>query len=142
MLEQNKVVLRRFIDEVFTKGNIAAIDQLVAADFVNHNPLPGATPDREGFKRGIAMLRAAFPDLHYIDEDMIAEGDKVVGKGIFRGTHRGELMGIAPTGKQVNLAGIAVFRVRGGKITDRWATLDMLGLMQQLGAIPAPGQGR
>ncbi|MSQ22543.1 MAG: ester cyclase [Dehalococcoidia bacterium] len=139
MSEQNKAVLRRFIEEVFNKGNTAAVDQLVAPDFVNHNPLPGATPDREGFKRGIAMLRAAFPGLHYIEEDMIAEGDKVVGKGVFRGTHLGELMGIGPMGKQVNLAGIAIFRVSGGKITARWATLDMLGLMQQLGVIPAQG---
>lgn len=136
--ETNKALIRRLMDEVVNGGNLDAIDQIVAPDFVNHNPLPGAAADREGFRRAFHNLHAAFPDLHVIDTDLIAEGDRVVTLRGFEGTHNGPFMGVPPTGKRIVLDGMTVFRVENGQITERWGVLDMLGVMQQLGLIPEP----
>jgi len=140
-VEENKAIELRFLEEVVNKGNLAVIDELVAANFIDHSALPGAAPDREGYKQFFAMTRTAFPDFHSTLEDMIAEGDKVVERFTVRGTHKGEFMGIAPTGKQVEVEGIAIHRLAGGKIVEDWFSMDMLGMMQQLGVVPAPGQG-
>lgn len=135
-VETNKAVIRRLMDEVVNAGNLDVIDELLAPDFVNHNPLPGATPDRDGFKQAFQNLHAAFPDLHVIDTDLIGEEDRVVTLRGFEGTQNGPFMGVPPTGKRIILDGMTVFRVVNGQIAERWGVLDMLGVMRQLGLIP------
>ena len=139
MSEENKALARRYVEEVVNKGNLAVIDELAAADFVEHNPFPGQAPGIEGEKQLIGMMRAAFPDLHSTIEDVIAEGDKVVLRATTRGTHKGEFMGIPPTGKQVTVTEIHIMRFVGGKGVEHWAEVDMMGMMQQLGVAPTPG---
>ncbi len=139
-IEENKAIELRFLEEVVNKGNLAVIDELCAANFVDHTALPGLAPDREGYKQFFAMSRSALPDFHSTLEDMIAEGDKVAERFTGRGTHKGEWMGIAPTGKQVTIQGMAIHRITDGKIVENWANMDMLGVMVQLGVVPPPGQ--
>lgn len=136
--QENKAIVRRINEEVWEKGNLAAVDEIFAAQYVDHNPLPEMTPDREGLKQSVTMMRAAFPDLHTRTEDLVAEGDKVVNRWTASGTHKGEFMGIAPTGKQVTVAGIQICRIVAGKVVEDWTEVDMLGMMQQLGVIPSP----
>lgn len=135
-MEANKALIRRLMDEVVNAGNLDAVDELLAPNFVNHNPLPGATPDRDGFKQAFRNLHAAFPDLHVISPDLIAEGDRVVALRGFEGTHDGPFMGVSATGKHIVLDGITVFRVVDGRIAERWGVLDTLGVMRQLGILP------
>ena len=139
-IEENKAIELRFLEEVVNKGNLAVIDELCAANFVDHTALPGVTPDREGYKQFFAMSRSALPDMHSTLEDMIAEGDKVAERFTIRGTHKGEWMGIAPTGKQVTVQGMAIHRITGGKIVEDWSNIDMLGILQQIGVVPPLGQ--
>ncbi len=139
-LEENKAIELRFHEEVVNKGNLAIIDELVAANFVQHDAPPGLSADREGMKQFFAMAHSAFPDFHSTLEDMFAEGDKVVQRFTARGTHKGEWMGIAPTGKQITISGIAIHRITDGKIVEGWTSMDMLGALQQLGVVPPPGQ--
>jgi steroid delta-isomerase-like uncharacterized protein len=139
-LEENKAVVRRWIEGGYGRGNLDLIEEMIAPDFVNRTPLPGQPPTREGVAGGVRGLRAAFPDLAVTIEEIVAEGDLVVTRDVSRGTHRGPFAGIPPTGRQVTVSRIAIFRVKDGRITEHWANVDMLGLMQQLGAIPAPGQ--
>ncbi len=109
-------------------------------DFVDHDALPGQSPDREGHRQILAAFRSAFPDLKVTTEDVVVEGDKVVSRWTARGTHQGELMGIAPTGNGVTIKGIDVLRIAGGRIAERWAQFNSLEVMQQLGAIPSAEQ--
>jgi predicted ester cyclase len=139
-LEENKAKMRRFHEEVLNRGNLSVVDELLTTDFVEHAAPPGTAPGAEGVKQMIMMFRTAFPDLHLTEEDWIAEGDKVVCRYTIRGTHKGEFMGIAPTGKQVVITGIEIVRFEGGKPVEHWEEMDMLGLLQQLGAIPTPGR--
>ncbi len=139
MSEQNKAFVRRLIDEVIGKGNFALVDELVAADYVGHTPFP-ETNTREGHKQFFAALRQAFPDLQITVEDQLAEGDKVVTRWTARGTHKGEFAGIPPTGKRAVMTGIDIDRIANGKLAECWSNTDHLGLMQQLGVIPTPGQ--
>ena len=138
-VEENKAIELRFLEEVVNKGNLAVMDEIIAANFVDHTALPGVAPDREGYKQFFAMTRSAFPDFHSTLEDMIAEGDKVVQRFTARGTNKGEWMGNAPTGKRIELGGIAIHRLASGKIVENWASMDMLGMMMQLGVVPPPG---
>jgi steroid delta-isomerase-like uncharacterized protein len=141
--EENKTVVRRFLEEIFTAGNLELVDELFAPDFVLHDPvLPEEVSGPEGMKRYVSMYRVAYPDTHFTIEDQIAEGDEVVTRWTGQGTHEGELMGIPPTGKQVTVTGIEVDRVSSGKIQETWVNYDALGMMQQLGVVPAPEQGR
>lgn len=138
-IEQNKTIVRRFIEEVISKGNLAVIDELIAPDYIYHAPgMEVSGPD--GMKQLFTMLRTAFPNWHETVEDMIAEGDKVVFRVTGNGTHKGEFMGIPPTGKQVTMKGIDIVHIEGGKLVEHWANFDQLSLMQQLGVIPAPEQ--
>ncbi len=139
-LEENKAIELRFLEEVVNKGNLDVIDEHCAANFVDQTALPGTAPDREGYKQFFAMSRSALPDFHSTLEDIIAEGDKVAERFTVRGTHKGEWMGIAPTGKQVTVQGMAIHRITDGKIVENWANMDMLGVMVQLGVVPPPGQ--
>lgn len=138
-VEENKAIVRRFVDNV-NQANFDGLDELVVSDYVDHNAFPGQEPGREGLKKAYAMFLAAFPDVYFILEDVIAEGDKVVGRGVISGTHKGEFFGVPPTGKQVKWTGTRTFTLKGGKLTEGWIDLDMLGLMQQIGAGNAPGQ--
>jgi steroid delta-isomerase-like uncharacterized protein len=133
--EENKAITRRFVDEVQTEGNIGAIDEYLADSFVNHSIPPGFPPDREGVKQLFTMFRTAFPDFRAVIHDMVAEGDEVVTRKTFYGTHEGEFLGIPATGKEVTIELIDILRLADGKITDHWNVVDQLGLMQQLGVI-------
>jgi steroid delta-isomerase-like uncharacterized protein len=137
---QNKTIAKRFNEDVWGRGDEAALEELFAPDFVDHGALPSQTPDREGHKQTLAAFRSAFPNLSVSTDDIIAEGDEVVSRWTARGTHQGELMGISPTGKEVTITGIDVLRIADGKVVERWAEYDSLGMMQQLGVVPEPGQ--
>ena len=134
--EENKAITRRFVDEVQIGGNISAIDEFLADNFVNHSAPPGLPPDREGVKQLFTMFRTAFPDFRAVIHDQVAERDKVVTRKTFYGTHEGAFLGIPATGKEVTIELIDILRLADGKITDHWNVVDQLGLMQQLGAIP------
>lgn len=134
-IEQNKTIVREFIDGLFTNGDLGAVDVFLAEDFVNHDPPFGATADREGMRAAGAMFRAAFPDWHSDPGLLIGEGDLVVEQFTASGTQRGEIMGVPATGRTVRLNGINVFRVRDGRIVERWGRLDDLGLLSQLGLV-------
>jgi len=137
--EENKVLVQRSYDEFFNTGNLALVDQFHANDYVAHiislPPIQGL----EAIKQLASGYFRAFPDLHITLEDMVAEGDKVMTRVSWRGTHKGEFIGIPPTGKQVRDR-MYEYRIAGGKIAEWWDYSDNLGLMQQLGVIPAPGQ--
>jgi steroid delta-isomerase-like uncharacterized protein len=139
MSEENKATMRRFVEEWFNQGNLALFDELVSPDFVNHSAPPGVPPTREGWKQLATMFKAAFPDMQLHIEDEIAEGDQITIRFTAHGTHRGELMGIPATGKEINIGGISMARIAGGKIMERWEEFDMMGMMQQLGVVPTPG---
>lgn len=137
--DTNKALVRRYIDEV-NRMNLDALDELVAADYVDHNGLPGMPPGREGLKLAYGLFSAAFPDVYFTLEDLVAEGDRVAARGTVRGTHRGDFFGLPATGKQATWTGIHIFRLADGQAVEGWLELDQLSLMQQLGAIPASRQ--
>ncbi len=134
----NKEIVRRVATEPWT-GNFDVVDELVAEDYVGYDPaMPEPTRGREGVKQFYSEFLAAYPDASLTIEHQIAEGDYVATRWTGRGTQKGDLMGIPATGKQVTVSGITVSRLKGGKIAEEWITWDTLGMMQQLGAIPAP----
>jgi steroid delta-isomerase-like uncharacterized protein len=139
MSEENKALVRRQLEEVFNKHNPGAVDQFFGPDYVNHNAPPGLPNDREGLKASVSGFLSAFPDLKVTSDFQVAEGDKVVMRYTATGTHTGELMGMPATGKRVHMTGISIARVAGGKIVEEWNEADMMGMMQQLGVVPAPG---
>jgi steroid delta-isomerase-like uncharacterized protein len=139
--EQNKALVRRFFEEIMNGNNLSLIDEFVAPDFVEHEAMPGAASGREGFRQTSIMFRSAFPDLKATINDMIAEGDKVAMSVTFTGTHKGEFMGMAPTGERFSMNAHDIMRIENGKLKEHWGVSDMMGMMQQLGAIPAPGEG-
>ncbi len=137
MSENNKAVVRRLLEEVWNKGNLSLVDELFTPNFEFHD---ASTPDLgrgpESERKRVTLYRNAFPDLRITIEDMIAEGETVVTRWTCRGTHKGDLSGIAPTGKQITISGITVGRFANGKIAQGYANWDALGLMQQLGVVP------
>jgi len=135
----NKEIIRRLYDEVFVKWNLAVVDELVSADFVCHAMPPGTPPGPAGFRQFYGTIRTTFADVRYTVEDLIAEGDKVVVRWKWDATHRGDFLGIPPTGGPAPLTGIAIYRLADGKIVERWVEVDLLGLGQRLGAkfVPA-----
>lgn len=137
MTQENKALIRRTIEEIYNQGNLAAVDQYVASDFVIHAP-SGDIHGPAGAKQFVAMLREAFPDFHMTIEDQVADGDRVVTRWTAEGTHLGEFQGIPPTGKHGKMTGIDIDRIVDGKAVECWTNTDDLGLMQQLGVIPAP----
>jgi steroid delta-isomerase-like uncharacterized protein len=134
----NKEVTRRFSAEVWGEGNAALADELIAPDLVEHTPFPAQTPGLEGHKQVLAMFRSAFPDLKVTVDDVIAEGDMTYLAWHGDGTHTGQLMNIPATGKPVHVTGMDILRLENGKIKERWAEINALALMMQLGVIPAP----
>lgn len=134
---RNKALLRRFYEELSSQGDLGAIPELVAEDFVEHHRLRGAPPGREGLAALVTTTWCtAFPDMRETCEDLIAEGDKVVGHFTMRGTQSGEFMGIPPTGRSVTMSGIDIDRVAGGRIVEFWYGEHLLEFIQQLGAVP------
>jgi steroid delta-isomerase-like uncharacterized protein len=134
--DRNKALLRRFYEELWNQGNLEAIPELISEDFVDHHALPGAPPSRERLAALVTTWRTAFPDMRESVEDLIAEGDKVVGRFTMRGTHDGAFMGVPPTSRSVTMSGIDIVRVADGKIAEFWYGEHLLELMQQLGAAP------
>jgi steroid delta-isomerase-like uncharacterized protein len=139
MLADMKVLVRRLFEEVWNQGNLAAIDELFAPSYIRYDPAAPEAKGLAGFKQLVVMLRTAFPDLHFTLEEIIAEDDKVMTRALLRGTHRGEYLGIAPTGKPVAVMGMVVLRVTQGKFQEGWLMMDNLGLLQQLGMVPPVG---
>lgn len=136
--ETNKTVVRRYLDEAISRGDLARLDELCAADLAWPGVGVGDLPNREALKQVLAPFLAAFPDRRVTTEALVAEGDQVVARYTWRGTHAGEFFGIPPTGKTVAVAGTSVYRLADGKVAESWWQEDVLGLMQQLGAIPVP----
>jgi steroid delta-isomerase-like uncharacterized protein len=132
--EQNKELLRHFSHEIINQGNMGVADQIIAPDYLNHNPVPGQAPGLDGFKRSIMSMRLAFPDLTETIEAMITEGDLVSVRATRRGTHEGTYMGIPGTHRPVTIPTMYFARVINGKITDIWLNWDILGMLQQIGA--------
>ena len=142
MSEQNKAIARRAIEEVFSaKGNLDVADEIFAPNYVHHDPAsPEDIRGPEGAKEFAGMYRTAFPDVQLSTQEQIAEGDMVVTRWVANGTHQGEIMGIAPSGNRVTVAGTSIDRIVDGKIEETWDNYDALGMMQQIGAIPSPEQ--
>ena len=134
--EQNITLVRRFIEEAQTRHNLAAVDEYMSPEFVDHSAPPGLPSDREGVKMQFAMFFAALPDLEAIIHDQVADAAKVVTRKTLRGTHRGDLLGMSPTGKRIEIEVIDILAIREGKITDHWNLVDHLGMLKQLGALP------
>lgn len=137
-IEDNKAIIRRIGEEFWNQGRPEVLDEVFADDVVDHNPAPGQPPGREGIKLVNLGFRTAMPDMQMTVDDVLAEGDKVMWRWTAQGTHQGPLMGIPPTGKRATISGISIDRFVDGRIVERWLQMDMLGLLQQLGAIPAP----
>jgi predicted SnoaL-like aldol condensation-catalyzing enzyme len=133
-----KAIDLRYIDEVLNGRNLDAIDQICAESYVSHVPgMPDM--DRAGDKQLVGSMFAGFPDLEFEVGDQIAEGDRVLHTLTGRGTHQAEFMGIPPTGRRVEVTGMNINRIAGGKIAESWGVIDILGLLQQLGVVPTPG---
>jgi len=139
-VEENKAIARRIYEE-FNRRNLPVFYELHAANYVGHFPGMEDIHGPEGLKQFTTIALSAFPDYHQTIEDLIAEGDKVVVRFTATATHKGEFMGIAPTGKQATWMGFEVLRIVGGKCVEAWVVADELGMLQQLGVIPTPGQG-
>lgn len=137
--ESNKALIRRGFEEGMNQRKLNVFDEFVGAAYVNHNmPAPGPGPG--GLKQVLAMFVEAFPDMQITVEQSIGEGEKVCTQGTWRGTHKGAFMGVPATGKAVKVGYIDLWRFENGKAVENWVQMDLLGLMQQLGVVPAPGQ--
>jgi steroid delta-isomerase-like uncharacterized protein len=138
-MTDNKAIIRRSFEELFTRGDLSVADEIFAADYVGHDPaLPHDIHGPEEFKQFVRMYRSAFPDLELTIEDQIADGDEVVTRFTARGTHRGELMGIPPTGRTVVVTGVSIDRLVDGKSVESWTHYDVMSMIQQLGIAPIP----
>ena len=137
--EETKAVAQRWMDEVWQKASPSAMNEILASDFTFNYAAPSVKPDREGYKQGVNDVHSGFPDVQFTTEDMVVEGDKAAVYWKGRGTHKGQFWRIAPTGKQVTMAGISIIRITGGKIVEEVGFLNMMGIMQELGAIPTSG---
>lgn len=135
--DTNKTIVRRFAEECWGQGDFSALEELIADDIVRN----GQPVGREGMKGVIMMVRSALPDLSATIEDLIAEGDKVVWRYTSQGTHQGPPFGVPPTGKRLTWTGTGTIQVANGRIADIWDNVDMLAIMQQLGAVSMPGTG-
>ncbi len=134
-IKRNKQIVRHYDEVVVNQGNLDAIDELCTSDYKGHVPgFPEGS--REVDKQAYMMLRSAFPDINKTVEDMVAEGDTVMERATYRGTHQGDFQGIPPTGRQFAITVMHVFRIEGDKIAETWGVLDLMGMMQQLGVMP------
>lgn len=129
---------RRWLDAV-NSGSLDSLDELLAPDFVEHQPFPGKSADLEGIKEGFRELRSAFPDLKFTLEDEIVEGDKVTIRGTISGTHQGAYLGIPATGKTFSSQSIDIVRLENGKAAEHWGLIDQVTMLTQLGVMQPPG---
>jgi steroid delta-isomerase-like uncharacterized protein len=136
--ESNKQVISAFIEDLLNHGDLARANDLVHEDFVELDPLPGQQQGREGLKAVVAQMRSAFPDMHWVVSETVSEGEKVVSRFTWTGTHRDTFLGIPGTGKRVEVKGVVIDRLESGKMADSRILMDTLGLLQQLGVVPAP----
>jgi steroid delta-isomerase-like uncharacterized protein len=134
----NKEVIQAFMNDVLNEGRLERADDLVKEDFVELDPLPGQEQGREGLKAVVHAFRVAFPDMHWVPQEMVAEGQKVVTRFVWTGTHRGVFLGIPATGKSVEVRGVVIDLLEDGRMSESRILMDTMGLMQQLGVIPAP----
>jgi steroid delta-isomerase-like uncharacterized protein len=135
-------IARRFFNEVFSEGQLDIVDELFGADYVGHpSGSEEATRGPEGVKEYVGGLRGAVSDLTVTVDDQVAEGDKVVTRWTAQGTHDGELMGVAPTGRTAAVTGITIQRLHDGRVVEGWTNWDVMGMLQQLGVAPGPPQG-
>jgi steroid delta-isomerase-like uncharacterized protein len=136
--EENKALVRRFYEEI-DKGNLDAMDELVAEDYIDHNPppIPNLAPGREGIKQAFKLFWQATPGYHRI-EDQIAEGDRVVTRLTSFGKHEGDLPSAPATGNEMKMTSITIHRIENGKLAEKWSEKDMISLLQQIGKMPAP----
>jgi len=130
----NKAVITRLFDEVLNQGNLEVLDELIGADYLEHNPVPGQLPGAAGIKAKLVALRQAFPDIHFNLEELIGEGAAVAARYGWEGTHMAEIMGIQPTGKTVRVRGMDFYRLQDARIAEHWDCVDEIGLLRQLGA--------
>jgi predicted ester cyclase len=136
MSAENEALVRRYVEEVYDQRKLEVVDEIFTPDFTLHDPdMPGAGRGPEGIKRIVENAVGAFPDLQVTLDDELSSGEKVVTRFTFRGTHQGELMGIAPTGKRIEVTTIGIWRVAEGRIAEAWLVFDALGMMQQLGVV-------
>jgi steroid delta-isomerase-like uncharacterized protein len=138
MPTDNAAIIQRFIDEVINEAHYEVCDEIVAEDFIELDPLPGQRQGREGLKEVIAMMRAAFPDIHWVTDESISSGDKVVTRFTWTGTHRAPFLGIPATGRPVTVKGVVIDRLVNGLMTDSRILMDTFSMMMQLGVIPPP----
>jgi predicted ester cyclase len=138
--ESNKALVRQYLTEVWDKNNLAAIDSFIAPDYIQHTR--SVPPGRPGVKLFFGLVRTAFSDLRYTAEDMIAEDDKVAWRWMIRGTHSGPFQQIPPTGKHITITGMSIVRIADDQLVEHWGEQDNLGMLQQLGVAPSPGQAR
>ena len=139
-IEGNKEIQRRMNDEVWGEGNLDLIGEYVAEDYVEHNTAsPQAIHGPDGYRENVEMTRTAFPDMGVINEDLVAEDDRVAYRYTITGTHQGPVMGIEPTGEEVEISGMGIARIEDGKLVESWSNVDVMGLMVQLGVVEPPG---
>jgi steroid delta-isomerase-like uncharacterized protein len=141
-VETNKALLRRFVEEIVNQGNMAVAPELIAEDFVELDPFPGQAPGRAGLIESIQRLRTAFPDLIWSIDEMVAEEEKVASSHTWSGTHLGEFLAIAPTGKRVRINCMIFDTYENGKLKKSRLVMNVLSLFQQLGVAPESGQGK
>ena len=141
--EQNKAIVHRIFEEVWHKGDLAVIDEIYDADYVFHGPPSTHVVLRgpEGYKQVVTLYRTAFPDAHFTIEEMVVEGDSIALRWTFRGTHKGDLMGISPTGKSITNLGITISHFANGKIVEERSIWDERHVYQELGATPPEPAG-
>lgn len=129
-----EVLVKRLYEEVWNKGNLDDVDEILAADFFDYNQPPGAPDGREGYKAGVKMIRTAFPDIHFTLDHILAEDDRVAIRLTGSGTHQGDFLGIPATGKRASLESMTFFHFKNGKIAKRWGISDFPRVLQQLQA--------
>jgi len=133
--DANIASCKRFYAEVANKGNVALVDEFASEDFIEHEEFPGLEPTRDGVKQFFTMMRAAFPDLHFDVEFFMADGDKVAAYLTINGTHKGEFMGMAPTGNKISVRTVDIIRMKDGKAVEHWGVSDTMAMMEQLGVM-------
>jgi steroid delta-isomerase-like uncharacterized protein len=137
-LEDNKAIMRAHVEALFNQHRVDQTDEFFTQDYLDHAPLPGQAAGLAGAKQKWATYLTAVPDMRATIEDMVGEGDRLAVRWTVQGTHRGELLGIPPTGKPVRFSGISIYRLAAGKIAEQWEQWDRLPLLQQLGVLPTP----
>jgi steroid delta-isomerase-like uncharacterized protein len=135
VMDTNKQRIRMLFEQVLNRGTAELLDDLISGDYLDHNPVPGQAPGAEGIRNKLKSLRAAFPDIRFFLEDLVAENDLVAARYYWKATQTGPFMGLPPTGNQVVVKGMDFYRLKDGKLVEHWDSVDQLGLMQQLGLI-------